>query len=77
MFKIIKSIIWIVGFIVVCGFALDFFGYEINWNSFQESKAECLKRLDDCKSEYIRQGTENAQCDFDCVDTKLIIRKKE
>lgn len=77
MFTLLKSIIWLVGFVVVSGFVLDYFGYEINKNYFTESKAECLKQLDECKNEYIRQGTENAQCSFNCVDPKLIIKKKE
>ena len=77
MFSLLKFIIWLVGLVVVSGFVLNYFGYEINKNYFTESKAECLKQLDECKNEYIQQGTENAKCSFDCVDPKLIIKKKE
>ncbi len=77
MFSLLKLVIWIVGFVVVSGFVLDYFGYEINKNYFTESKAECIQQLDACKNEYIRQGTENAKCNFTCVDPKLVIKKKE
>lgn len=77
MFGLIKMIIWIVGFIVVGGFVLNYFGYEINKDYFSESKEKCLQKLSDCKDEYIKQGTENAKCEFDCVDPKLIIRAQD
>lgn len=76
MFSLLKFIIWIVGFVVVSGFVLRYFGYEVNRNYWSESKAKCLEELDACKNEYIKQGTENAQCNFTCVDPKLIIQKK-
>jgi hypothetical protein len=75
MISLLKFIIWITGAVVVATFALGFFGYELNRDYFQESKAVCLEKLADCKNEYIQQGTENAQCRFDCVDPKLIIKK--
>lgn len=77
MFGLIKFIIWIVGFVVVSLFVLDYFGYEVNRNYFDESKKECLAQLNACKDEYIKQGTENAKCNFNCVDPKLIIKKQE
>lgn len=77
MFSLIKSIIWLVGLVVVTGFVLNYFGYEINKNYFTESKTECLKQLDECKSKYIHEGIDNAQCDFSCVDPKLVIKRKE
>jgi len=76
MFSLIKFIIWIVGLVVVLAFILNYFGYEVNRNYFQESKVECEKRLNDCGKQFIEQGTKNAQCDFNCVDPKLIIKKK-
>jgi len=75
MFGLIKSIIWLVGFVVVGIFVLDYFGYKVNTNYFNASKAKCLEQLNACKDEYIKQGTENAKCNFDCVDPKLIIQK--
>ena len=62
--------------IVVSAFALDYFGYEINRNYFNESKDECHKRLKECQSELLHQGIDNARCNFNCVDPKLIIKKK-
>ena len=75
MFTLIKILIWIVGLAVITLFILDYFGYEVNRSYFDESKEECLERLKECKDEYITQGTENAECDFNCVDPRLIIKK--
>jgi len=75
MFGLLKFIIWIVGFVVVGLFVLEFLGYEINANYFNESKERCLEKLAECKDEYVKKGTENAECDFSCVDPKLIIEK--
>ncbi|MCD6149978.1 hypothetical protein J7J13_04325 [bacterium] len=76
MFHLLKLIIWIVGFAVIAAFALDYFGYEINRNYFNESKTECQKRLKECQNELLHQGIDNARCNFNCVDPKLIIKKK-
>jgi len=76
MFHLLKFIIWIVGFFVVAAFALDYFGYEINRHYFDESKTECQKKLKECQNELLHQGLDNAQCNFNCVDPKLIIKKK-
>ncbi len=76
MFKLLKLIIWIAGVIIVTILVLNYFGYEINKNYFQESKKKCLQRLEECKKELIHQGLDNAKCDFQCVNPKLIMRKK-
>jgi hypothetical protein len=76
MFSLLKSIIWIVGFVVVSLFVLNYFGYEINRNYFNESKAKCQERLNECAKNLVEQGTKNATCDFDCTDPGLIIKKK-
>lgn len=76
MFSLIKSIIWIVGLIVVTYFVLDYFGYEVNRAYFSESKEECQARLKECSSNVFHTGVDNAQCDFDCVDPKILIKKK-
>jgi hypothetical protein len=65
-----------VGFFVVAMFVLSYFGYEVNRNYFNESKAECQNQLNQCAKNLIEQGTKNATCDFDCADPKLIIKKK-
>ena len=77
MFHLLKSIVWIVGIIIVAGFILNYFGYSINKNYFNESKAACQERLEKCSKELIEQGTKNAKCDFNCVDPKLIIKKNK
>lgn len=77
MFKLLKLIIWIAGIIVVTIFVLNYFGYEINKNYFNESKKECQQEIEDCKKELIHQGLDNAKCDFQCVNPKLIIKKKQ
>ena len=76
MWSLIKFIIWIAGLIVVAYFVLNYFGYEPNLNYFKESKTKCQKKLNDCGKEYVEQGTKNAKCDFNCVNPKLIIKKK-
>jgi len=69
-------IIWLVGLIVVVGFVMNYFGYEFNRNYFQERKSDCQNKLKECQSELLHQGMDNAQCDFNCLDPKLIIREK-
>ncbi len=48
MFSILKSIIWIAGILAVAWFVLGYFGYEINRDYFDSSKAECRQRIKDC-----------------------------
>ncbi len=76
MFKLIKIFIWIAGFITLSLLILNYFGYELNRHYFDRSKKDCLDRLNKCKSELVRQGTENAKCDFDCIEPSLIIKKR-
>ena len=76
MFSLIKLIIWVCGVLVVSYFVLGFFGMEINRDYFNSSKAACQKKLDECKSNLIHSGIDNAKCDFNCADPKLIIKKK-
>ena len=76
MFKLIKLIIWLAGLIVVAWLVLDHFGYEVNRNYFHDSKKKCEERLKECTADVIHQGIDNAECNFDCVDPKLIIKKK-
>ncbi len=64
------------GIAVVIYFALPYFGYEVNMNYFNDSKAECQSRVSECSKQFVEQGTKNAKCDFNCVDPKLIIRKQ-
>ncbi len=76
MFSLLKMIIWIAGTLVVAYFALDFFGYTVNRNYFSYSKEQCQVKVKECTDKVIHQGIDNAECDFQCVNPKLIIKKK-
>lgn len=76
MISLLKLIIWIAGVVAVTLFLLNYFGYEINKNYFEESKVKCQERLEICKKDLVHQGIDNAKCDFNCVNPKLIINKK-
>ena len=76
MFHLIRHLIWLVGFVVVAGFVLNYFGYEINRNYFQERKADCEDKVKQCQLELIHQGIDNAKCNLNCLDPKFIIKKK-
>lgn len=77
MFSLLKLVIWLCGLAVVGYFTLNFFGFEVNKDYFNASKAECQKKLDECKSQVIHNGIDGAKCDFNCADPKLIINKKQ
>jgi hypothetical protein len=76
MIGLIKLIIWICGFAVVAYFVLGYFGYEVNKDYFSASKAKCEEKVKECGSDVVHQGTDNAKCDFNCIDPKIIIKKK-
>lgn len=76
MFHLIKFLIWLLGLAIIAYFVLQFLGYEVNLNYFNESKAACQKRFEQCSRNLIEQGTKNAKCDFNCVDPTLIIKKQ-
>jgi hypothetical protein len=76
MFGIVKFAIWMVLFLVATYFVLSFFGYEVNRDYFSGARSQCEEKMKECTSDLIHNGTDNAQCDFNCVDPKLIIRKK-
>lgn len=77
MFSIIKFVIWMVLFLVATYFVLTFFGYEVNRDYFSGTKKQCEEKLKKCTNDLIHKGTDNAQCTFDCIDPKLIIKKKK
>lgn len=76
MFHLIKFIIWLAGIALITYLVLPYFGYEINMDYFKESKNACEKKVDECSRQLIKQGTQNAKCDLNCVDPKIIIQKK-
>lgn len=77
MFDLLKSIIWIIGILVIAYFIMGYFGYEINLDYFTYSKKECQGKVSECANSLVRKGIDNAQCDFMCVDPDLIIKKKK
>lgn len=76
MFHLIKIIIFIVGLATLAYFVLPRFGFEVNMDYFTESKESCQEKLNACTKNLVEQGTKNVSCDFNCVDPKLIIKKK-
>jgi F0F1-type ATP synthase membrane subunit b/b' len=79
MFSLIKLIIWLAGVLVIAYFALPYFGYEVNTNYFNERKAACQEKLTQCRKDLIQSGIQGAKdkCDFQCVDPKILINKKQ
>lgn len=76
MFSLLKSIIWLVGFVVVAHFVMGYFGYAVNFDYFKESRNDCEERLRACREEFFAKGYENEDCQFDCLDKSKIIIKK-
>ncbi|MDO9231832.1 MAG: hypothetical protein Q7U36_05160 [bacterium] len=75
MFSIVKFAIWIVLFLAATYFVLKFFGYDVNREYFSGTRKQCEERLKECTNDIFHQGVDNAKCDFNCVDPKLIIKK--
>ena len=76
MLSLIKLIIWIAGALVVAYFVMNFFGYEVNKEYFSASKERCRQKIRECSDNVFHKGIDNAECDFNCADPKLIIKKK-
>lgn len=64
------------GILTVAYFVLGYFGYTLNMNYFTMSKEACQEKLKTCASNAMHQGIDNAQCEVNCVDPNLIIKKK-
>lgn len=77
MFSLLKSIIWLVGLVVVAHFVMGYFGYAINFGYFKESQDGCEAKIKACKEEFMAKGYENEECKIqNCLDkTKFIIKK--
>lgn len=77
IFGLLKLIVWMAGVITVAYFALPYVGYQINLNYFQERKAICQEKLDQCQKDLIKNGIEGAKenCNIQCVDPSLLIHK--
>jgi len=77
MINLIKGTIWIAGLLVVSCFILGFFGYELNREYFTFSNEACKQKIKECSGNVIHQGIDNAECNFDCIEPKMIIKKKD
>lgn len=79
MFSLIKLIIWIAGVLVIAFFVLPYFGYELNTHYWAEGKATCQEKLKQCQTDLIQSGLQGAKekCNFQCVDPKILINKKD
>jgi len=76
MFDLIKSIIWIILILIVGYFMLYYFGYEVNTDYFFRSKEKCQEKINECTQIVIHKGLDSSdECNFKCVDPKLIIKK--
>ena len=77
MFSLIKLVIWLAGVTVLAYFILPYFGYAINTNYWSERKDVCEEHLNQCRKDLIKGGLDGARenCDFQCVDPKLFIKK--
>jgi hypothetical protein len=76
MFDLIKSFVWIAVIIIIGYFIMGYFGYEINKGYFSDSKKNCQEKIKSCTDTVIHTGIDNAsECDLNCVDPKLIIKK--
>jgi hypothetical protein len=75
MFSLLKLIIWIAGILAVAYFVLGYFGYTFNLNYFQNSKAACQQKIQECTNNLVHQGLDNVKCDVQCVNAGLIIKK--
>jgi len=77
IFGLLKLIVWMAGVITVAYFALPYVGYQINLNYFQERKAVCQEKLDQCQKDLIKNGIEGVKenCNIQCVDPSLLIHK--
>ncbi|MEI9967017.1 MAG: hypothetical protein WDN67_05360 [Candidatus Moraniibacteriota bacterium] len=77
MFLLIRLIIWVAGIAVAGYVVLHFFGYNMNWHYFDQSKAVCEEYLSACRKELIQNGVNGAKenCEFQCIDPRFLIQK--
>lgn len=78
MFHLVRFAIWIAGITTIAFFGLRYFGYDINWNYWEEQKADCREKLEQCRNDVIRTGIDGAKktCEWNCVDPKVLIKKQ-
>lgn len=78
MFFLIRILVWLIGFLFLAHFVLNFFGYDINTKYFQAHSQSCQDQLVACQKNLVSSGVEGAKntCVLDCLDPKLFIHKE-
>jgi hypothetical protein len=79
MFLLLRLAIFIAGVATLSFFGLRYFGYDINWNYWEEQKAGCQEKFTQCQKDLLKTGYDGAKetCEWDCVDPKILIKKQE
>ena len=72
----IKSIVWVLVLLIIAYFIMNLMGYQINNEYFTYTKKQCQQKLKDCTDSLIHKGIDNAECNVNCIEPKLIIKKK-
>ena len=78
MFLLLRLAIFVAGVATLTHFGLRYFGYDINWNYWDERKADCREKLEQCRKDVVMTGIDGARetCEWDCVDPKILIKKQ-
>lgn len=79
MFHLLRVAIWITGTVTLVVFGLRYFGFEPNWNYWNQQAALCEGAFSSCKGTLFWKGLEGVQteCGWNCIDPELLIRKSE
>ncbi len=78
---LIRTVIWIAGFIVVASYILNYFGYQPNWDYLEERSSSCQEALNRCKNDLLEKSKRDdveairSTCHIDCISPKLFIQK--
>ena len=78
---LIRTTIWIVGFIVIASFVLNYFGYQPNWSYLEERRSSCQEELNRCKNDLLEKSKRDdieairSTCSIDCISPKLFIQE--
>ncbi|MEI6650751.1 MAG: hypothetical protein WCL23_04960 [Candidatus Moraniibacteriota bacterium] len=77
MFQLLRLAIWIAGIATLTMFGLRYFGYEPNWQYWNQQKTLCTETFTACRSTVIRKGLEGAQkeCQLNCFDPRMFVLK--
>lgn len=79
MFHLLRLAIWVTGTVTLVIFGLRHFGYEPNWNFWNQQTSRCETAVSSCRGILFWRGVEGAgrDCEWNCLDPNLLIRKTE